>query len=515
MAKSLQREDCTISPVAPREKQPDQCTDPPLKTQSLSVQIIMKVNSVVRLRGFHLFRRATLLLIAVVIATSIGGRQLVAQTESGERQLSLAALQSSYQTARLDASVPFSKELKTLVDGYRAALERLQDTLQAEGALEELLEVRGDLASLQTGGQPGTAETKNARLTKLRGIFTESRQSIVARQAAAMQQVSMTYKSALEALVPELTKAGKVEDAVKAKAMAAAIKVDDGGAEVAGAGRPGNGFNDDDTSGGIPGAGEIPVKVTSRAEQRLAEVPEIEAPPVGDDIFSNSDWPLLVAIPKGDFKIEGKVEIKKETGRVLAIAEGSTFRGKGKTPYWNVGNSLTTGKLLKFQDINFSGNLGSKLYFEQCTFKDMLLGKGGGWFGGAFMSRWQFRNCAIEGSFSDVWGSRHTGVQMLGCRIERVKFPSIEYHNEDEPSAIALNDEMMILESYFYQCEIPVSVLSLTEDCVFVDCRFVDDPEPLTFAEKVKRTLKVENCEVKYAPIPANLEFVLEELERH
>ncbi len=435
---------------------------------------------------------------------------LEAQNGSTEKQPSLPALQSAYATARIDASVPFAAELKQLVEGYRAALERLQETTQAKGALEALLEVRGELDSLQADGQPGTSKITSPQLMKLRGIFAESKQSIVERQAAAMHEVTSTYTTALEALVPELTKVGKLDEALKAKALAEAIKV--GAPDAENGGRPEMGIGSGGGSGNVPGAGKIPVKVTARAENRLAEVPEIEAPLVGADIFSKPDWPLLVMLPKGDYAIEGVTKYESKKGRMLVISAGSTFRGEGDKAHWNVANAITTGKSLTFEGFNLRGNLGSRLYLEQCSFKDMVMGKGGGWFGGRFMSRWQFRNCAIEGSFVDTWATRHTGVQMLGCRIEGVKFPPLVYLNDDEPSEIALNDEMMILDSYFAQCEIPVSVLSLTEDCVFVDCRFVADPNPLTFAGKVKRTLKVDNCEVDYGALPANLEFELEEL---
>jgi len=437
-------------------------------------------------------------------------RPLVAQNEGVVGAPSLPDLQSAYEKARIDASVPFAGELKKLVEGYGTALERLQLTLQIEGALEAVLEVRAELKNLQTNGQPGTTEAKNDRLVKLRGIFSDSKQSIVERQAAAVQEVAATYKTALEALVPELTKIGKLEEALKAKALAATIGAE--GPDAENAGRPEMGINSGSGVDGEPGAGDIPIKVTARAERRLTEVPEIEAPLVGADIFAQPDWPLLVMIPEGNYEVDGVAKYKSEKGRMLVLSEGSTFRGGGEKTVWNVANSITTGKSLWFENFIFQGNLGSRIYLEQCSFKDMHMGKGGGWFGGRFMSRWQFRSCAIEGSFIDSWGTRHTGVQMLGCRIERVKFPALEYQNEDEPSEIALNDEMMILDSYFYQCEIPVSVLSLTEDCAFVDCRFVADPTPLIFADRVKRTLKVENCKVEYAELPANLEFKLEEL---
>ena len=174
-----------------------------------------------------------------------------------------------------------------------------------------------------------------------------------------------------------------------------------------------------------------------------------------------------------------------------------------------IGKATLVAREVKFDGFTFQGDLGSRLFFEKCHFKDMNLGKGGGWFGGRFMSRWQFRDCRIEGSFTDKWISKRVGLQLVDCHVERVDFPSIEYVEGDEPSDMARQDWAMVRNTHFRKCVIPVSVLSLLDDCSFEECRLIDDPTPLVFATKVTRTLYLADCRWDIKALPS--ELVLEQ----
>jgi len=127
------------------------------------------------------------------------------------------------------------------------------------------------------------------------------------------------------------------------------------------------------------------------------------------------------------------------------------------------------------------------------------------------MSRWQFRECRIEGSFIEQWNSRHFGVQMVNCHVERVKFPSIEYDVEDEPSEVAGHVWATVRNTHFRKCVIPASVLSLLENCSFEDCRFVADPRPLDFSTTITRTVFLKDCKWEVKTFPKG--FVVERKE--
>lgn len=93
----------------------------------------------------------------------------------------------------------------------------------------------------------------------------------------------------------------------------------------------------------------------------------------------------------------------------------------------------------------------------------------------------------------------------MKCEVERVEFPSIEYDAEDEPSELAGQEWAMVRNTQFRKCVIPVSVLSLLDDCSFEECRFVDDATPLSFATGIKRTVCLDNCQWQIKSLPAGL----------
>ncbi|MDF1737962.1 MAG: hypothetical protein P1U86_02290 [Verrucomicrobiales bacterium] len=188
----------------------------------------MKVYSVLRKLVRNNFPGEVFLSGTFLVFALMGPVSLQAQSRDGAQSPSLSELRKSYEKARLDATVPFSAELKKLKESYEAALGRLQGEFQAEGDLEAALEVRREMEAFQKSGHSGTGEVESFELVKLRKIFSRSNQSIVARQGAAEQKLAVAYQSALEALIPELTKAGQLDDAVKAKAIATALTVESG-----------------------------------------------------------------------------------------------------------------------------------------------------------------------------------------------------------------------------------------------------------------------------------------------
>lgn len=191
----------------------------------------MKVYSVLRKLVRNNFPRMVFLPGTLLVFALMGQVSLKAQSGDGAQLPSLSELRTSYDKARIDATAPFSAELKKLKDSYEAALGRLQGDFQVEGNLEAVLEVRREMEFFQKRGQSGTGEVESAELVKLREIFSKSNQSIVARQEASVQKLVVVYQSALEALIPELTKANRLDDAVKAKAIATALTVESGNLE--------------------------------------------------------------------------------------------------------------------------------------------------------------------------------------------------------------------------------------------------------------------------------------------
>lgn len=94
---------------------------------------------------------------------------------------------------------------------------------------------------------------------------------------------------------------------------------------------------------------------------------------------------------------------------------------------------------------------------------------GGGWFG----SKWEFTECVFKGSFFKRWTTSDVGVKIKSCTFYDVKFPS--FNIKENPTKESRSPWRTIENCLFVGCEIPISMLIATTNCVFEDCRFVQD----------------------------------------
>ena len=46
---------------------------------------------------------------------------------------------------------------------------------------------------------------------------------------------------------------------------------------------------------------------------------------------------------------------------------------------------------------------GMRVISDDCDFEDVNIGKADAWFAGNFMSKWQFRDCNIQGALLGKW----------------------------------------------------------------------------------------------------------------
>jgi hypothetical protein len=412
----------------------------------------------------------------------------IASLASGnDLALKWAELRKKFDNASSEILSRFDKERSDLGGKYAGALQKLEATLQEKSELEELLTVRNERESFITYGTPGAEGFPE--LIRLRTLYTDSRGPIDKRQKEEIVRLMEAYLKQLDTLQNEFTRTGEIETAVEVKNEGERIR------RAIEAGRG-------------PADGSNPKPVDSAALTGLQPIPEMTHTPVDGDLFKVVKWPAKVALPRANYRIEGESYQGEDLGREILLLPGSVFRGADEKARWIMGRATLVANEVEFDGFTFHGDLSSQLFFLKCRFKDMILGKGGPWASGRFMTRWQFRECSIEGSFSEKWNSREFGVQMVNCHVERVEFPSIEYAKEDEPSDFAVQNWAMVRNTHFRKCVIPVSVLSLLADCSFEECRFIDDDTPLTFASEIKRTVYLDNCQWQVKALPAG--FVVE-----
>jgi hypothetical protein len=115
--------------------------------------------------------------------------------------------------AQLEAAL---RPLKDLQTKYREALEKRRASAQAAGNLDHLLEVRAELDLLEQGDD-STAPPKQVDLAKLRQIYREQKAKLSSQVETAKLAVDRDFAKEMNALVLDLTKAGKADEARRVK----------------------------------------------------------------------------------------------------------------------------------------------------------------------------------------------------------------------------------------------------------------------------------------------------------
>ena len=378
-----------------------------------------------------------------------------------------------------------AEKIADLNKHYVVALVKLEQKMQKEGKLTELVKVKNERELFEKSGAMGPDDLDEIK--DLRSRMEVAKEPIDEKKSDDIVKLTTSYLKLLEPLQLRLTKAGRIDEALAVKSETERVTP----------------FLNPENAMGTLSVGRANTLPAGLAA--IAPIPSFSPPLVSDDIFERDKWPEKLTLPVANFRLREKRDIGRGSGYELVLQPGTTFKGLEDNTAWNVGNYVTVAKGVTFDSFGLYGNLGAKLYLQDCTLKDMDIGKGGGWFGGRPMTRWQFLNCTITGSFVKRWESSHIGLQMVNSHVERVEFVPIKYHKDDKPGAFALSDWAMIRDTHFRKCVIPASVLSLMENCTFDDCRFIDDPEPPVFEVAVQRTIYIQNCNWLIKDLPTNL----------
>lgn len=415
--------------------------------------------------------------LALIAATLFFNSPVSAQSN----QRDPSDLKIKFDTALELISDSHQESIEALNSQYIEGLKRLEKKLQSEGNLDALVEVTNERLLFEKSGTSGTGEL--AEIKKFQKRLDEAWKPIDKKKINEMTKLANSYIKLLEPLQVSLTKAGDIMGALLAKKEIERAK---------------SLLNQEEAND------EINLPETAILNS-FEQIPTFNPPLAGSKIFEEENWPTKVTIPKGKYRIQGKIGVKRETGREVMISPGTELRGAGKDTIWNVGPSSVVAKEVIFTGFNLYGDLSAKFYFSDCSFVDMNMGKSGAWGGGGPMTRWQFRNCKIKSSFIGKWNSKQIGIQMSNCQLERVEFPSIEYEKGFGASEILSGKWAIIQGCHFRKCTIPMSVLSLMDNCSFDDCRFIDDPATTPFNRTVNRVIFVKDCKWLIKKLPPNL----------
>jgi hypothetical protein len=134
-----------------------------------------------------------------------------AQTKSQDPALELQTLEDFHAAAQMVARKPVTDT----DEGYRASLEKHQKTAQTAGDLKRVLAAKQAIADLDAGRPPVSDDPSVAAIQK---AYIVQRQKAVAASEQAVAKIDQAHLVSLKKLVVELTKAGHIEQAMKAQA---------------------------------------------------------------------------------------------------------------------------------------------------------------------------------------------------------------------------------------------------------------------------------------------------------
>jgi hypothetical protein len=134
---------------------------------------------------------------------------------------SIADLEQAY-LSRYDEAIGKQKsQIEKLQASYLTALKREMAKVQSTGKLEAVIPFRDEITFIEEGKDPLPAlpEATVYQLKKMRSQFVDARQSILVTNATILVGLADKMVEVLEARETELTKAGKIDEALAAKKM--------------------------------------------------------------------------------------------------------------------------------------------------------------------------------------------------------------------------------------------------------------------------------------------------------
>ena len=139
-------------------------------------------------------------------------------------------LQTAFEKRHGEANAKRDEQLDKLEAGYQAALNRHIDKVKASGNLEDVLTLRDEVDAVREGVDPLPAlpATATQEFKQLRKTYEEARRVIEKSHATSVSDLASKMSEALKTKEVQLTKAGKIDEALAAKKMREALEVDTG-----------------------------------------------------------------------------------------------------------------------------------------------------------------------------------------------------------------------------------------------------------------------------------------------
>lgn len=386
------------------------------------------------------------------------------------------ALTAKFKAARERALGPINDKISTLGKSYLADLDALAAKLQAEGDLDGVVKVREEKANFEKTGELDTDE--DYPFPEAREKYAMAAGKIVEEKAEKTDELNEIYLRELVRLQEELTKAGKIDEALKAKAIAVSL-----------------------SSESVP-ATTAPATPSSTPWTVPAETP---------DVLEGGTFIDPAVFPVGRHRLRDKVTIGErdpvKPGKVY-IQEGTEISCTGNGEIFICAGHGYAYKA-SFVTAVLEGGLVGDWEFQSCVFDRTPMRKGDGWAGRPHASQWKFENCSFSGEFFDKWRTKDIGFQVDRCTFDRVEFPDLEYH--ESADKVAGEEWLAMRNCRFTNCDIPLSLLVTTSDCVFENCSFRNDEKLPGFGSNVTTTIYAKDSNSRLRDLPENVKIEIKD----
>ncbi|MEO7099775.1 MAG: hypothetical protein ABI162_10470 [Luteolibacter sp.] len=384
----------------------------------------------------------------------VSSAALAAEPLDGLRKAAQAEIEEA------DTATMFKKV--ELGQKYAAALENLEKTLTASGNLDAIVHIRQEKEAVLKSGQPTAYADKP--LVELRDKYQKSIASIDGGMKASRAKVLEGIAKKIKEQEVGLTRAGKVDDALKFRKDGEQMMLE----LSSGAAASTVGFADDPRSTTAPDLNPLsPIKIPDD-KPKLVENP----------FAIKGRWLEGMTLPVMKQKIREPIVIgerSKKVGPLIVMSPGSVMSASGDGRI-DVAYGRFVASKCRFETVPMFGDLGSVFFFQNCSFDNCRFKKGGNWHGWDQASKFYFENCYFKGSFSDTINLVQNGFRVQSSVFEDMELPTMRFFSK-QPADYLSHPWLRVIHCRFIKCKIPLSFVYLTRDCIFEKCVFNNESE--------------------------------------
>ena len=391
----------------------------------------------------------------------------------------------------IDTQAQFKKV--DLGEKYVTALEALEKKLAESGKLDAIVNLRAEIEEVKKSG--GTTSHQDKELAELRDKYLKSLEGIDAGAKTARAKVVAELSKAIRDQEIVLTKAGKVDEALKLRSEGGQLVLRLSG----GAAADSVPFADDPRADSAPGL------------KSLEAIPmPTQQPPPFVNPFSGIEgaWVKSMTVPTAKQKIREPIYIgdrNKGKWAFVVVSPHSIWSGaeRGLVHLHAAGLAATKSR---FENLELGADHACRFDFSMCAFTDCKFPKIGWWHdGGRFFAKHHFENCYFKGSYSRTLTVQHNGIRAQACVFEDIDFPTYRFQ-KNQPADFVNDKWLRVVHSRFVKCKIPLSFLLLTRDCIFENCIISDDidrGDDVAITKPIEIDMYVSNTQIRVNKLPA------------